>query len=179
MVIRTVSTTDLPAVQNLIRASFDPLLHPYMVSTQQGAEHYLRVFVEFAEFHRDRYLILAESESNDLLAFAEFRLIEGGVGFLSYICVVETARGQGIAKKLIFRCLEHFSEIHTVQLDVFANNHIAKSLYERLGFQEISQNTWLIRPCPTLLVCETSNVNLKFENLPSSLANFEIGRAHV
>lgn len=173
MVIRTVSTGDLGAVQNLIRASFDPFLHTYMVSIQQGAEYYLGVFVKFADFHPDRYLLLAESESNDLLGFADFRLLGGGIGFLSNICVAEIARGQGIAKNLILRCLKHFPEIHTMQLDVFENNHVAKSLYRKLGFQESSHNFWLTRPCPNIPTHETNHIKLKFENLPSSLANFE------
>ena len=173
MIIRTVLTSDLSAVQNLICASFNPFLHTYMVSIQQGAEYYLGVFVKFADFHPDRYLLLAESESNELLGFADFRLLDGGIGFLSNICVAELARGQGIAKNLILRCLEHFPEIHTMQLDVFDNNHAAKTLYRKLGFQAVSHNFWLTRPCPDVSTHEINQINLRFENLPSSIANFE------
>lgn len=173
MVIRTILTGDLRKIQNLICASFDPSLHPYMISTQQGAEHYLKVFVEYANLHQDRYLLLAESESNDLLGFADFRLLDGGIGFLSYICVTEIARGRGIAKQLISRCLEHFPEIYTVQLDVFEDNHAAKLLYRKLGFQEASRSIWFIRSCPEISTRKINNINIRFENLPLSLAHFE------
>ena len=173
MIFRTVLTDDLCKIQNLICASFDSSLHPYMVSTQHGAEHYLRVFVEYANFHQDRYLLLAESESNDLLGFADFRVLDGGIGFLSYICVTEIARGQGIAKRLISRCLAHFPEIHTVQLDVFEDNHAAKSLYRRLGFEEGSHSVWFVRSCPVISTRKINITDIRFENLPLSLANFE------
>lgn len=166
--LRAVEVADLPGVHSLIRESFEEALHPYMISTQAGTETYLRVFVEHAALYPDRRFLLAESPTGTLLGYAEFRLLEGHIGFLSYICVSSAARGRGVATRLIEQYLAATPEADSMQLDVFTHNHPARCLYRKLGFVEQQETIWWHRVCPPPQSAAGSG--LRFDDLPSALA---------
>ncbi|WP_407571571.1 GNAT family N-acetyltransferase [Deinococcus altitudinis] len=169
VILRAVKSSDLPAAQALIQASFDARLHPYMISTQAGAQTYLRVFIDHASLYPDRRFLLAETEDGALLGYAEFRLVEPFTGFLSYICVAPSARGQGVATQLIQHYLEEVPQARTVQLDVFTHNSPALALYRKLGFVSGEQNVWWIQD----LNASASPQPISFSHLPTALASLE------
>lgn len=156
------------AAQRLLLESFDPRLQPYMTATQAGAEAFLAAYVAAPQLHPERrYLAATQADgTGDLLGYAEFRQLEAGAGFLSYICVSPLARGRGIASRLIEHYLQMVPEPETMQLDVFADNLPALALYRKLGFEEQSQTTWWRRPLPT----PSETASLRVTNWPAALA---------
>lgn len=166
---RAVILTDLTAVQTLIRNSFEPALHPYMISTQAGAEAFLRIFISYPQLYPERQFILSETEFGELLGYAEFRLIDQAIGFLSYICVAPSARGQGVATQLIQHYLTELPQVHALQLDVFTHNEPALALYRKLGFISGDQNVWWLRD----LKAASKSEDLSFDQFPQALAALE------
>lgn len=172
MNIRDAVLQDLPAVQALIQASFADELRPYMTATQAGAASFLSVFVGHPHLYPERTYLVAEAEDVGLLGYAEYRLLEGQTGFLSYICVSPSARGQGVATRLMHRYLDLHPGVQRMQLDVFAQNAPALRLYCKLGFQADAETVWLrspILPASPLAV----PADLRLENLPAALAMHE------
>ena len=166
---RKVTANDLAAVHSLVQNSFESSLHPYMISTQSGAEAFLHVFVDHQQLYPERHFLLSEAESGELLGYAEFRLLNGVTGFLSYICVSPSARGQGIATRLIRHYLAQVPQAQVLELDVFTHNEAALALYHKLGFVSGDQNVWWLRD----LTPQPEPENLSFEQLPLSLASLE------
>ena len=58
------------------------------------------------------------------------------VGYIDFLGVLEEARGQGIAKALLARVVEHFPQYDEFILDVTDVNTIAIKLYENVGYVE-------------------------------------------
>ncbi|OON98546.1 MAG: ribosomal-protein-alanine N-acetyltransferase [Epulopiscium sp. Nele67-Bin004] len=63
-----------------------------------------------------------------------------GEGQITNVAVSPTARGQGVAQALInhmiqFACEKEMTEI---MLEVRASNHVARYIYEKLGFKQLS-----------------------------------------
>lgn len=62
---------------------------------------------------------------------------------LTYMGLIPSARGQGLAKSLITHAISsaRLNNIKTVLLAVDIRNHLARKLYDSLGFKEIFQRT--------------------------------------
>lgn len=144
MRIRAPRAAESERIAELVRASFASELHPYMVMTQSGASDFLRAYLERPESSPER-VPYVWAENDTIQAFAEFRMGTAGSGFLSYICVDEHTRGQGIATALINKFLLDCSP-SSLRLDVFRNNETALALYTKLGFECTDESRWLTRP---------------------------------
>ncbi|WP_221090036.1 GNAT family N-acetyltransferase [Deinococcus aquaedulcis] len=165
--IEPLVPTDAPAAQRLVRESFDPRLHPYMTATQQGSEAFLAAYLQAAALHPDRLYLGAKSQDGELLGYAEFRQLDPHTGFLSYICVSPQARGQRLAQRLVEDHLAQSPHLREMQLDVFADNLPALTLYRRLGFEEVSRTTWWRRTLPS-----PGAGTVQLLNWPQALAAF-------
>lgn len=140
--IRSAVGADAPWLSEVSRDSFPPRLHPYLVSAQPGIGRYWGVVIENPASFRDRSFLVAETADGVRTGFAEFQRVGSHRAHLSYVCVVESARGRGIASTLLQEYVHRHPEVDEMQLDVFAENVAARSLYQRLGFSADSTTTW-------------------------------------
>jgi ribosomal protein S18 acetylase RimI-like enzyme len=167
ILVRTLRETDLPAVSGLIHDSFGAELRPFMTYTQHGIGAFLSVPVKYPGSDPGRHLLVAVDEAmpQDVMGFAEFRITDGNVGFLSYICVTESARGRGIARVLLGSFRDQHPELVELQLDVFRDNAPAVSLYRKLGFKPTSGVAWVTRSMPPPAGAA------RIRSLPTAMAN--------
>jgi len=143
-----MKSSDLPYVGALLSECFQPELRPYLTYAQPGVVKFLEMRLRHPDsFPENRYCV-ATGVDRLPVGFAEFRLSATRVGFLSYICVAERARGLGVATSLIEQFVASNASLKRLELDVFQDNFPAIRLYERLGFAEHSQSVWLRRPLP-------------------------------
>lgn len=144
--IRDACVDDVERLASLLRDSFEPALHPYMTYAQHGIGAFLRVQLSLPWASGDKRFLVSERDG-EVVGFTEVRRISNATGFLSYICVDETARGEGVATSMIAAWLRD-ADIERIELDVFAHNLSARGLYARLGFVESGTSQWVRRQMP-------------------------------
>lgn len=153
-----------PAV-DLVRASFDADLLPYMVYGQSGIERYIEASLPRTGVTSARKALVA-LESGEVVGYAEFDVKRPPVAHLSYVCVAASQRGRGLARRLIARFASENRELTVLSLDVFEDNAPARTLYRQLGLGEQGAvSEWIVRPLP-----EAVTDPLIIEDLPQSLA---------
>lgn len=139
--------SDLEQVAALVRASFAPRLHDFMVYAQHGIAHFIGTQIAMPLAGPGKRFLVDTDDTKHVRAFAEFQEPVNGVAFLSYICVARDVRGSGLATRLI----EHFlatTRSSALHLDVFAENHAAHTLYGKLGFEQTGRTGWYVRDLP-------------------------------
>ena len=148
--VRTLGIEDVHQVVALLQGSFDPDLRPFMAYTQHGVGEFLSLPLRYPSSFPDRRLIVAVDMLHPgvVRGFADFRLLEGQIGFLSYICVDPDSRGAGIATRMIETFVAAHPHLNEMQLDVFRQNRPAKSLYAKLGFEIQDSILWITRELP-------------------------------
>lgn len=168
ILVRTLTQADVPAVSGLIHDSFGAELRPFMTYTQHGIGAFLSVPLKYPGSDPERHLLVAVdgSKPQDVTGFAEFRVTDGNVGFLSYICVAESARGRGVARALLGSFRDEHPELNELRLDVFRDNAPAVSLYRKLGFKPTSTVAWVTRSMPPPAGAA------RIRSLPTAMANF-------
>lgn len=167
--IRLLSVEDVPAVTEMVKKSFAPALWPYMTYTQRGIGRFLEVALLHPLSVDPRFLVVAtDEESEEPIGFADFKLGDDGVGFLSYICVESTARGKGVATMIFDRFLLEHPELTEVKLDTFRDNASARALYARWGFAVESSTCWITRQLPP------ASEPARISGLAVSLAAYEL-----
>lgn len=147
MKLRPAVTADVPAIAALLRRSFAPNLHRYMIYTQAGIADYLRVILNQPALFPDHRLLTAEGGNGAVAGFAEFRT-SGPTALLSYICVSPHAQRRGVATALIQTFLADHPGITGLELDTFEDNRPAVALYRKMGFTGTTRLVWLARPVP-------------------------------
>lgn len=149
MMIRGLRSEDIPIVTTLLRQSFSSSTWPFMTYTQHGAGAFLDIAVRYPHSVEPRYIVVAVDErSNRPVGFADFKVSDHETGFLSYICVDQAARGQGLATAMFHEFLCAHPDLRTVGLDTFRTNTTARSLYKHWGFTVHSTVAWVTRPLP-------------------------------
>lgn len=147
--IRLMQVADAEAVATLVRQSFAAPLHPFLVYCQPGLDAYLRVVLLHPALFPHHCLLVAE-EREAVVGFAEFRRLDEGRALLSYIAVDPDGRGRGIASRLMSVYVTSLGRgQERLELDVFQDNVPALKLYERLGFEPVSESAWIVRELPT------------------------------
>lgn len=167
--IRNATTSDLNQVAELISDSFKATLLPYMIYTQRGIGEFLGAFIAHPGVATDRTLLVVV-DADLVIAFAEFRRTDKRAALLSYVCVRSEYRGRGLASLLIRHYREHASDLQRIDLDVFADNEPAITLYHKLGFQASGKTMWFVRPLPTVI---SDADDLKIGNMPVAKAVFD------
>lgn len=146
MSIRPMQRRDVDAVLAMLKTSFDPSLVRYLTHTQHGARAFLESLLDNHTLIPSIDLSVATGEDDEPLAFAEFSQ-QGGSAHLSYVCVSEHSRRQGMATALIDAYVgDHVPTV--VSLDVFAENVPALRLYEKHGFKVRAEYVWARRSLP-------------------------------
>ena len=157
--IRAARLGDLEQIAALIRSSFDPDLHDYMIFAQHGINHYLAVLISMPLTGPDRALLVEADDTGQVRAFADFSTATSGDAFLSYICVSPRTQKRGYATQLIEYFLKSRA-IASLSLDVFADNQRALALYKKLGFEGIGEISWLVNNMPA----PEANSSLRLSN---------------
>ena len=145
--IRRLEPADTGAVRALLHASFDSALKPYMTHLQVGIEDYLDVAFDYPLSMPDKRAYVAVAQGN-VVGYADFRETSSTDGFLSYICVDERWRRQGIAPSFFEKFCEEHPRIWNLGLDVFVDNSTAKNLYAKLGFVPGARSAWVSKGMP-------------------------------
>lgn len=148
MRVRSLVSADAASVARLVAASFDVNLHPYIAYCQQGLTHFLTVVAGTPAAFPDYHLYVVESSRCAIVGFAEFRSSRTSTCILSYICVSQEVRRQGLARRLIATHLQRVPAVTSVELDVFVDNLGAQHLYDSLGFSLIRTSRWRKRILP-------------------------------
>ena len=96
---------------------------PFHVTKKDCKKHlgFLRAFMAFAVFFEE---------------FVKPFPRPANVGYIDFLGVLEEARGQGIAKALLAKAVEHFPQYDEFILDVTDANTTAIKLYENFGYVE-------------------------------------------
>ena len=167
-ILAPVRIEDTAAIVDLVRDSFDEERAPFLAYARPGMAAHLAIAVRYPGATPDRVLVAArDADDGRLLGFADFRVLEDGVGFLSYVAVSPDARGKGIATALIHDFLDTRPQITTLKLDVFRDNEPARRLYARMGFVLEATGAWATRPIPR------GHGDLRVSGLPNSLAVYD------
>jgi len=64
--------------------------------------------------------------------------------FLNNICLIDSYKGKGIGKKLLYKSLSILepSNFRFLALDVFKSNELALSWYNKIGLKEVKETKW-------------------------------------
>jgi len=144
--IRLASCIDAPKIVSLVRKSFNSRILNAMIYGCAGITQYLKSQISIPSGLSDTVYVVAES-GGVIVGCVELRLL-GDTIFLNYICTSRKMRNKGLGKKLlkkavlIVKCRNH----RRMALDVFADNHVAKQWYSKLGFARNYTTGWYSFP---------------------------------
>ena len=103
-------------------------------------------------WHRDNYLEAIQSNHAFIMVVVDGNAIAGFAVFymtppeseLPDIVVVPSYRGKGIGKELLNRCICELKSkaVDTIFLEVRPSNNPARSLYTKMGFEEIGKRKY-------------------------------------
>lgn len=164
-VVRILCWEDIPAVVKLLHESFDHRLRPFMTYTQQGIGDFLAVPLEYPGLSSDRTRLVVERQE-EIIGFADYRMLGHGTWHLSYICVKASARGRGVATALISEFLRLHPQVEVLSLDVFRDNGAAKALYRKLGFKTVRVSGWATRSLPV------PHASVSIQSIEASMAAY-------
>lgn len=140
--VRPAESVDLPWVADLVRASFDDALLPYLVAARSGIVDWWQTVLDHpGSFPTSRFLV-ALADDGERLGYAELKRTDDTTGFLSYVAVEPAARGRRVAVDLLAAYLRSEPDVAAMELDVFETNGPARRLYDRLGFEETARTAW-------------------------------------
>jgi ribosomal protein S18 acetylase RimI-like enzyme len=134
MRVRDATPDDLSALEPLWRTFEGEIPEPPWVEVDIDDELH-----DLAEtLDRGTIAVVAENEGGELIGFALAREWGSRLGRITDLYVTPTARGHGLASRLIGRVVERLRSLglDTVQLEVAATNGNARAIYARWGFRE-------------------------------------------
>ena len=146
--VRPAVAADAGWLAEVSRASFSPRLHPFLISAQPGIDRFWEVVLTHPSAFPGRCFLVAETDGEGRIGFADLQPVAADRAHLSYICVTEAARGRGVARLLLGAYLDGHPEMTSMQLDVFEDNVAARALYDRLGFESGTTTTWWVTDLP-------------------------------
>ena len=156
LTLREITPADNPALATIIKRTFDEFALPKegTVYADEATNHLSDVFDESGSVY-----FIAENEGEVLGGCGLFPtqgLPEGHVELVKYY-LAPTARGQGIGKLLLDRCLEEAQALgYThVYLESFPSLTAAIAIYKNYGFEQLDQalgnsghfacNIWMLK----------------------------------
>ena len=134
MNVRHAAAEDYEALAGLWR-QFD---HEVPPPTHEGPADVEKELSEVLEIIDSEIALVAEDDDGTPVGFALARRRAPGFGTLTDLYVARDARRSGIGTELIREALSAFraSDIHHLDLEVLASNHVARSLYARWGLKD-------------------------------------------
>ena len=133
MEVRRAAADDFEAIAELWR-EFDHEIPP---PTHEGPNNLEQELAEVREIVESEIALVALDDGTPV-GFALARRRAPGYGTLTDLYVSRDARRSGIGTELMREVLAEFraSDIHHLDLDVLASNHVARSLYARWGLKD-------------------------------------------
>lgn len=141
--IEVAQPEDADWIWTLIRSSFKGPHMRYIATGQDGYEFFLRDFIDRGESN-DRQLFVCKVDGHRA-GFADVILPNAGPNFLTRIAVSSEFQGQSISTRMLEQIQLTAASTNVWKLDVFSDNTHARGVYDSLGFQTETQNTWLAR----------------------------------
>ena len=134
MNVRRAAANDYEAIADLWR-QFDHEIPP---PTHEGPNDLEQELAEVREIVHSEIALVAEDDDGTPIGFALARRRAPGFGTLTDLYVARDARRSGIGTELMRQVLATFraEDIHHLDLDVLASNHVARSLYARWGLKD-------------------------------------------
>ncbi len=141
--VRLALPDDSERMAEIFRACFRQDLLPYTILGAPGLENYLRDLITLQP-RGGSSLFLVYEQDGTAVGVAEFRRLPSAI-FLNHIYVLSSLRGQGVGKALLLAGIEATRDLEQQDfaLDVFADNHPARSWYESLGLGFASEHLWI------------------------------------
>jgi ribosomal protein S18 acetylase RimI-like enzyme len=132
--VRRAAAEDFEAIAELWRL-FDHEIPP---PTHEGPADEEKELGEVAEIIESEIALVAEDDDGTPVGFALARGRAPGFGTLTDLYVARDARRSGIATELMREVIAAFRErdVTTIDLEVIASNHVARSLYARWGLKD-------------------------------------------
>jgi ribosomal protein S18 acetylase RimI-like enzyme len=132
--VRRAAAEDFEAIAELWRL-FDHEIPP---PTHEGPADEEKELGEVAEIIESEIALVAEDDDGTPVGFALARGRAPGFGTLTDLYVKRDARRSGIATELMREVIAAFRErdVTTIDLEVIASNHVARSLYARWGLKD-------------------------------------------
>jgi GNAT superfamily N-acetyltransferase len=142
MLIRPAIDTDSEFIVQLIQQSFDAHILDAMIYGCHGIENYVRACILAPDKITDTVYFVAENDHR-IVGCIELRLI-GKVIFLNYICTEKKIRHKGLGSELLRKAIQLIgtTSYDKMSLDVFHDNLVAKTWYEKLGFISEYDTVW-------------------------------------
>lgn len=133
MILRSAEITDLDTIMGIEQATFsnDAWSSKTMKSELKG--------------RATRYFVLAENDR--VVGYGGVRIV-GCESDIQTIAIIDDYRGRGAGRKLMETLMDAARNEGALQmfLDVRADNPVAKSLYESLGFEQIDTRKGYYKP---------------------------------
>jgi len=124
VLVREASTGDLPSLQRIARASFDPVY----------------AFFALRGLRRSSFLLAAEDDGR-LRGFLEGRLFPGApsIGYVYFVATDPAQRRRGAARALVSECLREFERRGASRAfaAVPGHNEASMGLFTSLGFRRV------------------------------------------
>lgn len=145
MRVRTVAHDDLAALGALWKAFEEELPEPPWIEVDLDRELAVRLPARM-----DGEIALVAEDGDRLAGFAFAHRAGRGLGRITDLYVVPSARGDGVATALVAEVVRRLCDLglETVVLEVLASNEGARAVYDRWGFRE--QELTLSAPLATL-----------------------------
>ena len=135
--IRTASARDLPAVRELLvatwHATYDSLYGAERVEDITGRWHSVEALGRNLARTDSEFVLADDGEA--LLGMA-FAFAHGDHADLKQLYVHPSAQGRGVGALLLAEIENSFDEAHALMLEVEEQNTAAISFYKRMGFVE-------------------------------------------
>lgn len=143
---RPAEVSDASAIVEIMRSEFPRKLLSYTVFGCGGVERYVRDSIR-RQSAGTAVWYLFESQRSQAAAVAEVRRTQTSL-FLNQIFVRRSERGKGIGRRLMFHGLHASRDLNQphVELDVLADNSLARRIYRSLGFQRVFEQLWMEMP---------------------------------
>jgi ribosomal protein S18 acetylase RimI-like enzyme len=142
MKIRYAEPADATAIVSLTKAGFRQELLNAMIYGCNGIVEFLERQISIPLEITETVYIVAEQD-DVVVGFVEFKIYSESI-FLNYIGTSPQFRHKGLALKLFDHAVLMVRTKHhkRITLDVFSDNVVAKSWYERLGFTAEYNSGW-------------------------------------
>lgn len=139
---RGATAQDAGRIVDLVRNSFEPIILSMTPYGCSGITAFNEGNLLAQRIGGDVWFFVCEIE-NQVIGCLELKLSIDSV-FVSYICVDPIVQSHGLGSRLLRYGIEAVRQVHHhwVWLDVLENNHVARSWYEKLGFEAEFVTEW-------------------------------------
>lgn len=148
-IVRPAVPEDSDRIAEILRSSFPGELLPYTILSGAGLSRYLRDTIQAQARNGSSLYVVAVQEERVIVGCAEVRRAPDRL-FLNHIYVVPPAQGKGMGRRLLREGIDRSRDRgqSCLELDVFAQNHVAQRWYRSLGLTPVLEQVWVEAALP-------------------------------